>query len=51
MEFRKSEMQRIKADHPLYTASQINTELSRRWKEMSEQEKDAYRIVDEEEVI
>ena len=47
--FRKAERPRIKADHPLYTSSQINIELSRRWKELSVEEKEAFRAVAEDE--
>ena len=47
--FRKAERPRIKADHPLYTSSQINMELSRRWKELSVEEKEAFRAVAEDE--
>ena len=42
-EFCRQERPKIKQDHPLHNVGQVNAELGRRWKELTDEEKDEYR--------
>ena len=49
VEFCRQERAAVKSDHPLYTFGQINQELGRRWKALTDDEKRAYRDDQEKE--
>ena len=42
-EFCRQERPKIKQDHPLYNLGQVNAELGRRWKGLTDEEKEDYR--------
>ena len=51
LEFCRQERPLIKADHPLYTFGEINTELGKRWGALSDAENRAYKNIDVDEQL
>ena len=43
IDFCRQERPKIKQDHPLYNLGQVNAELGRRWRELTDDEKEDYR--------
>ena len=43
IDFCRQERPKIKQEHPLYSLGQVNAELGRRWRELTDEEKEDYR--------